>query len=98
MPTCAHCGKQWGYKSTLKRSFRVRLICPYCEEVNFQSAKTGKKIGLYNLILLPIVLFLGMFLDLSGLWVFITVFVFVLTIFSVTPYFIELSKDEEALW
>ncbi|MBP1971086.1 CXXC-20-CXXC protein [Virgibacillus natechei] len=98
MPTCAHCGMQWRYKDTLKQFFRVRMICPFCEERNFPSSKGGKKIGLFNLILLPLVIFLGTFLDLSSLWIFITVLILALTIFSVTPYFIELSKDKEALW
>ncbi|MEC5425040.1 hypothetical protein QGM71_16255 [Virgibacillus sp. C22-A2] len=98
MPICAHCGKRWSYRETLKKSFRIKMICAYCHEGNYYSARGRMKSTIIPVVVSPFILFSSILLDLSVTWVTVLAIVLLVIILSVTPFWIELSKEEEALW
>ncbi|ASK63842.1 hypothetical protein CFK37_17595 [Virgibacillus phasianinus] len=99
MPTCQHCGSIWSWKDTFLQviKFKMKMKCPNCEEIQYQSAKSRKRSQLY---FLPIIFFI-VFLNLANvtLTIYISTVVFVtILILLFTPYTIELSNEEEPLW
>ncbi|WP_240455845.1 TIGR04104 family putative zinc finger protein [Virgibacillus sp. Bac332] len=83
---------------TLKRSFRMKMKCPYCEEANYLSANSRKKSSMTSLILLPLILIGNIYLNLSIPYVILIGLLLLISIVTTTPFMIGLSKEEEPLW
>ena len=99
MPNCQSCCQKWSWKQTMKRYFTLNsgMICPYCEEKQYQTRKSKKKAGVLNFfVLLP--LLLNSFLDIP-LVVLLSLFpaLFVL-IMSLNPLLLQLSSKEEYMF
>lgn len=96
MTTCENCNNKWSWTQTIKKTttFNPAMICPYCEEKQYQTQKSKVKIGfLTPIILLP--LLIQIFFDIPSailLSLFPVLFVIVLLIY---PFLVELSNKEE---
>lgn len=98
MPDCAHCGREWRYRETLMKSFRMKMVCPYCNGLNYLSAKSRRKSMIPSIILAPAIILFGAFTELSLLWAVLIGLALGIVIIAVTPFFTELSSKEEPLW
>ncbi|PAV28509.1 hypothetical protein CIL05_16365 [Virgibacillus profundi] len=98
MPSCSHCERKWTYGDTLKRSFRMKMVCPYCKGENYHSAKSRKKSMMTSVVLAPAIILFGTFTDLSLLAVIPVALALGLMVLAVTPFLTELSVEEESLW
>jgi CXXC-20-CXXC protein len=58
LPTCQNCGRKWSWKDTITQIFRIKLRCPYCEGVQYLSAKSRVRASLLYLPVLIIQFFL----------------------------------------
>lgn len=95
MPICQNCKKEWTWKQTIKTLFRLK--CPYCGRKQYESASSKKRGSLFGII--PVfVLPINMFLDFPWWMVLVITIPLVVAIWSVYPYMIELSNEEEPLW
>lgn len=96
MPTCQNCQGKWTWKQTIRKTMTLDpgMICPYCEEKQFQTQKSKNKAALLTPIVLfplllnvlfdvPTSLVLGLLFALGGLY-----FVFY-------PRLIKLNTKEE---
>ncbi|WYP27253.1 TIGR04104 family putative zinc finger protein [Alkalihalobacillus sp. FSL W8-0930] len=99
MPTCNHCGAQWTWWQTLKRSFTISpgMPCPKCEKEQFVTKRSKKKSGLLGFIfplMLPIVTMLQVPVMLI-LFIYPSLF---LLLISLYPFLIEFSNEEEFMF
>ncbi|WP_059106204.1 TIGR04104 family putative zinc finger protein [Shouchella shacheensis] len=96
MPTCEHCGYTWTWKESLKKlfTFRPEMVCPSCEEKQYQTQRSKMKSSfLMIVVLLP--LLMTTFFDISvalllGLSPILLVFSM-----SISPFLMEVSSKEE---
>ncbi|MFK3938086.1 TIGR04104 family putative zinc finger protein [Alkalihalobacillus sp. NPDC078783] len=99
MPTCNHCGTQWTWWQTIKRSFTISpgLPCPNCENEQFVTKRSKKKSGLLGFVT-PLSIPVAVMLQLS----FIGILLFYVSLFvlliSTYPFLIELSNEEEFMF
>ena len=100
MPICQNCDHQWSWKTTFKKAytFKRRMKCPNCKEVQYASAKSMQKSGIIGLFPAPIILFSSMIFDLD-LGASILIAILILGIISISySNKLELSNEEEPLW
>ncbi|WP_075618485.1 TIGR04104 family putative zinc finger protein [Paenisporosarcina indica] len=100
MPICQSCDHHWSWKTTFKKafSFKRRMKCPNCKEVQYASTKSMRKSGIIGLFPAPIIIFSSMVLKLN-LGVTILVAILILMVITITyPNTLELSNEEEPLW
>lgn len=96
MPVCKRCEKKWSWKQTIKYSvtLSVKMNCPHCGEVQYNTARSRKRstivggilistIMLCNIFFGPSYIFLMMLISLIPLWII------------VFPFMMELSNEEE---
>jgi len=97
MPTCQNCGWRWSWKDTITQVFRIKLRCPYCESVQYLSAKSRVRASLLYLPVLIIQFFLLTFhLSYPSI---IGIDVILLALVTVhMPFIYKLSNEEEPLW
>lgn len=94
MPKCQHCGENWTWQQTVKKSFTLdtHMKCPYCNEKQFISKRTRKWSSAFMFVI-PLVLLLNIFWQ-PTLWT-IVIMVFIASIYLVSyPYWLELSNEE----
>ncbi|MEK4563838.1 TIGR04104 family putative zinc finger protein [Alkalihalobacillus sp. FSL R5-0424] len=99
MPTCNHCGTQWKWWQTLKRSFTISpsLPCPNCEKEQFVTKRSKKKSGLLGFVFpltLPIVTMLQVPVTLI-LVIYPSLFVLLVSLY---PFLIKFSNEEEFMF
>lgn len=98
MPECQNCHETWSWKQTFKVSFMLGgdMICPYCDEKQYYTAKFRKRSALTSIILSTIII-LGILLwDFSYLPLFGLIGIPLISIF-VHPCFVKLSNEDEPL-
>ncbi len=97
MPNCQSRGRKWSWKDTISKVFKIKLRCPYCEEVQYLSTKSRIRASFLFLPALITPFLLSMFqlsyINVLGIDVVLLVLV---TLF--TPFIYKLSNDEEPLW
>ncbi|OZU89486.1 hypothetical protein CIL03_07185 [Virgibacillus indicus] len=98
MPDCAHCRHEWSYGETLKKSFQMKMVCPYCKQDNYHSARGRKRSMMTSVVLAPAIILFGTFIDAPWLWVILIALVLGMITIAATPFLMELSKEEEPLW
>ncbi|WP_100010529.1 TIGR04104 family putative zinc finger protein [Lentibacillus sediminis] len=96
MPICQNCGREWTWKQTIQRLFRLK--CPYCREKQYESASSRMKTGGMSLIPL-VVLPVAAGFD-AQVWVtaILIAVIEVLFIFGVYPFLMQLSNEQEPYW
>ncbi|ARP44222.1 MULTISPECIES: TIGR04104 family putative zinc finger protein [Geobacillus] len=99
MPICQHCKKQWTWRQTFCRMFTLgtKLMCPYCQNKQYYSARSRRRNGVFNLVS-PLILFLSLSFNVSLLTAIALMVMGTLLSLMIQPFFIELSNQEEPLW
>lgn len=97
MPTCQNCGRRWSWKDTITQVFRIKLRCPYCESVQYFSAKSRVRASLLYLPVLVIQFFLFPFHLSNSSIIGIAVILLALAIAHM-PFIYKLSNEDEPLW
>lgn len=95
MPVCQNCKKEWTWKQTIKSLFKLK--CPYCGKKQYESTASKKRTSVLSvipLIAMPIVI---MF-NLQWWTVVLLTIPMIAIVWSIYPYIIELSNEEEPLW
>ena len=96
MPICENCNNKWSWKQTIKKTTTLNpaMICPYCEEKQYQTQKSKNKSSIFNtIILLP--LLLQIFFDIPRailLSLFPILFILVMLLY---PFLVKISSREE---
>src|SRR5690625_1653157 len=99
MPVCQHCQEQWTWKETIRQSFTldISMTCPHCQEKQYVS-KSYRAIG-HLFLFSPILLFfIVLWLDISLINAIILSIILALIVFSLYPFMIKLSNEEEPFW
>lgn len=97
MPVCQSCGKEWTWKQTMKTLFKLK--CPYCGEKQYESAKSRMKNSMISVLLISIVMLpVSVLLDLSLVTTVTLSFLAAVILFSVYPFVLKLSNEEEPYW
>ncbi len=96
MRTCQNCHNKWSWKQTFKRSFTLGggMICPYCEEKQYVSARMRKRGSLIPLIIIPMIMSGNLFFGPSYIALFALIGIIPLYA-AMYPFFAELSNKEE---
>ncbi|MGM0896539.1 MAG: TIGR04104 family putative zinc finger protein [Bacillota bacterium] len=99
MPICHNCHKQWSWKQTVKKMFTLDtgMICPYCGKKQFLTTQSKKRAGLVN-FLTPLVMLLGVLLDLSSITILMLIIASGAVIIAAYPFLVEFSDEEQPLW
>lgn len=97
MPTCQHCHQTWSYTETLKKLFRLAMICPYCSKQNYLSATTRRHSSMFSMLII-VVFFSLTWLSVPLTWSIIIILIGNLSMIAIYPYVAQLSKKEEPLW
>ncbi|AOV08135.1 TIGR04104 family putative zinc finger protein [Sporosarcina ureilytica] len=98
MPTCQNCHRRWSWKQPFNKSFTLigGMICPYCGEKQYLTARMRKRSALMPFIIVPLILVGNHFLGPS--YVAIFAFLGLLPLFFIiNPFFVELPNEEEPL-
>ncbi|MEH7380407.1 TIGR04104 family putative zinc finger protein [Bacillus sp. JJ1533] len=99
MPTCQNCKRKWSWFDSIKKllTFRKRMKCNHCREIQYQSTSSRNTTSL--LVLLPIstIPFSVMF-DLSPISVLLLGLTLMLVALFVMPLLLKLTDKEEPLW
>ena len=99
MPKCQNCGYKWTWKETFKKmfTFRNRLTCPSCEEVQYISKKSRNQLCLFVmspfLIWIPLVSFNVPVQNVLTVQL-ISYFIVIMSM----PFLYQLSTEEEPMW
>ncbi|MEY8749784.1 TIGR04104 family putative zinc finger protein [Alkalicoccobacillus gibsonii] len=99
MPTCKHCGTQWTWWQTLKRSFTISpgLPCPNCEKEQFVTKRSKKKTAVLSFIF-PMMIPVMTLTQASLTTIFIFYPSLFIIVFSIYPFLMELSNKEEFMF
>jgi len=73
------------------------MVCPFCEEKQYFSARYKKKSATISIIISPIFMFVGIFVGFTPISLFIALSILLIFII-VTPLTVELANEEEALF
>jgi len=96
MPICENCTNKWSWKQTIKKTTTLNpaMICPYCEEKQYQTQKSKMKISyLTPIVLLP--LLIQMFFDVSRTVLFSLFPALLIVVLLLYPFLVKLSSKEE---
>ncbi|WP_164214768.1 TIGR04104 family putative zinc finger protein [Virgibacillus sp. YIM 98842] len=96
MPECKNCGRKWKWSEAIKRIFSLgtAIICPYCEEKQYLTNQSRRKMGILHM-LLPLLLLLPLILNISFAVGFTIFAIAALVIFSMYPFIMELTNEDE---
>src|SRR5690625_6620454 len=96
MPECKNCGKKWKWSDAIKRIFSLgtAIMCPYCEEKQYLTNQSRRKMGIMHM-LLPMLILLPVFIDISFLVGFGVFAAAAIVVFSIYPFIMELTDEEE---
>lgn len=99
MPTCQNCQTTWTWKDAFKKQFNLMgiMTCPYCGKKQYYSARFRKRSGAIPFIMISIIM-LGNLLFGPSKYILGLLPIIVLGIFIFSPFFIELSNEEEPLF
>ncbi|MGJ9459209.1 TIGR04104 family putative zinc finger protein [Oceanobacillus sp. CF4.6] len=92
-PACAYCKEKWSYTETLKNNFRLSMICPHCGKENYFMPK--EKSGNKALMILPIVILIGVFIDISIEWLIAISVVLISVHLLLFPFKTRLKKPHQ---
>lgn len=95
IPVCQSCKKEWTWKQTIKRTFRLK--CPHCGSKQYESASSKKKGSLFILFVL-IPLPINVLFDLSISVALVLSVIVALIMISIYPFVLKLSNEEEPLF
>ncbi len=99
MFSCSLCGYEFTYKQALSIGSRLGVgkDCPNCGKTNYYSAKSRRK-GML-LVILAAIAGAGLnMLPISFPFVLSLLFLFLVIIYLLYPFLIELTDHEEPLW
>jgi len=96
MPTCQNCQRKWGWKQTFKRSFTFSgsMECPYCNEMQYYTSRFRKGITIIPFLMIALIMASNLLFGPSYVAV-ISLLGLLPLVFIVTPFFVELSNEEE---
>ncbi|MDZ5711199.1 TIGR04104 family putative zinc finger protein [Jeotgalibacillus haloalkalitolerans] len=100
MAVCQNCHQKWPYSKAFKRImwFNSPMKCPHCGEKQYVTKNTRKRSATLSGLVSFIIIFSGLFLELSFTSLAIlAVAVFVIAIL-VMPLGVKLSNEDEPLW
>lgn len=93
MPICQHCKQKWTWLESMKKIFR--MTCPYCGEKQYQSAQSKKIASFIYVIPMLIVFIMNSLFSLSiGVGLMFLLLILAL-FFSIIPFYLKLSNEEE---
>lgn len=98
MPKCQSCGKRWTWGESVKRSFQLGggMLCPYCRNKQYYSARMRKRSNI-TLFIIPLILVGNLFFGPSIITVIILLSI--IPVYTLLfPFFMELSNEEEPLF
>lgn len=99
MPTCKHCGHQWGWKETIVQlfSFKRKLKCNGCQTKQYISVKSRNRLSIVGILIsLIFVPFISFGVPLRYIITSeILIYIFYI---GCIPFLIKLSNQEEVLW
>ncbi|MFA1819236.1 TIGR04104 family putative zinc finger protein [Virgibacillus oceani] len=96
MPRCKNCGGKWKWSDAIKRIFSLgtAIICPYCDEKQYLTNQSRRKMGIVHM-LLPLLILLPIFIDISFPIAFGMFAAATIIVFSICPFIMELTDKEE---
>lgn len=99
MPTCKNCHNQWTWSQTFTRSFTLigEMTCPYCSKKQYLTARMRKRSTIIPFILIFLIMFGNLLFGPSYIALFALLSLLPL-VFIITPFFVELSNEEEPLF
>lgn len=96
MPKCKSCGKQWGWKDTVKSSLATGvkgMVCPYCKKQQYLTAKSKKRCTMYMFFIISP---LALFYNSSVTFGFIALIAACMLYMAIWPSLVELSNQEDS--
>ncbi|WP_033542888.1 TIGR04104 family putative zinc finger protein [Planococcus sp. CAU13] len=98
MPNCQNCNYQWSWFDTFKIGFMNNKKCPNCQERQYIKPQANKRIYVFYIVPLIILLFSRPLFDWSTP-VFLSIgFFFIFALTLIIPYTIKLSNEQEPLF
>lgn len=96
MPVCENCNHKWSWAQTIKKTTTLMpaMICPYCEENQYQTQKSKTKASLFSLIIL-FPLLIQVFFQIPAFILLGLIPIIGMIIFLLYPFLVELSCTEE---
>ncbi|MFP3727629.1 TIGR04104 family putative zinc finger protein [Priestia filamentosa] len=99
MPNCQKCNHKWTWKETFIRmfTFKSKLKCPSCKEVQYLSKKSRDRISMF--LMIPFIIWVPLVsFNVPTTYTMAIVLFSYMVFLSVTPHFYELSNEEEPIW
>jgi CXXC-20-CXXC protein len=99
MPFCKNCGHKWGWKYTFKAqfNFKMKLKCPNCNQVQYISTHSKKKVSFLNMGIIIVWGVLNYF-GVPTPWLTGILIALFTAVFVFMPFTYELSSEDEPLW
>ncbi|WP_188456190.1 TIGR04104 family putative zinc finger protein [Virgibacillus oceani] len=97
MPACKYCKKEWSYSDTFRKSFRNKMVCPYCHNTNYITTKARWRLNVISMPAIFAGVILGIF-DIPLTWSIPIAVLLLIISFCMYPFYMELSKEEEPLF
>ncbi|MDQ0429396.1 CXXC-20-CXXC protein [Planomicrobium stackebrandtii] len=98
MPSCENCGRKWTWKRIVLKTLKLtnKANCPYCGQTQYIVAKSRKVTRIYSFLPAFIIIVSAMIFDLDGWDILLLTPMLILMALFVYPFFMKLSKDNEA--
>src|SRR5690606_14674328 len=94
LPICLDCNEEWSFRSALKISMKNGgVICPHCFHKQFRTRKSVAKANMLN-FLVPFGIIVAQVFNHPLLGFFVYTACAIGLIISISPYLIELQKDD----
>lgn len=98
MPNCENCGRKWTWKMIVLKTlkFTNKANCPYCGETQYIVARSRKKTAIFSFLPAFIIIMSALIFDLDGWDLLLLTPTLILASLLVYPFFMKLSKENEA--
>lgn len=99
VPVCSNCQQNWSWKQTIKESSAINteMICPYCDEKQYQTKKS-KAFAPFSalIVLLPLLVYSFVNVKIPVVILLGSIPILVAIVFLLYPFLIKLSNEEDA--
>ncbi|WP_367948939.1 TIGR04104 family putative zinc finger protein [Planococcus sp. CP5-4_YE] len=96
MPRCQHCGYQWSWKDVMKLSLKSKRKCQNCHKIQYISAKSNFwTTFLTSMAFLLPMNFLRAYYEISWLWIFLAIPIYIPLVSLLMPFFYKLSNTQK---
>lgn len=97
-PNCENCGQKWTWKRIVLKTlkFTNKANCPYCGEAQYIVARSRKKTAIFSFLPAFIIIISALIFDLDGRDLMLLTPMLILLSLFVYPFFMKLSKENEA--